>query len=370
MRTDELDFHLPERLIATTAAEPRDSARLMVCDRATGSVHHRRVSDLPGLGLVGDGDLMVVNRTAVLPARFEATRAGTGGRVTGLYLGHDDAGLWTAMLKSGGRPRIGERLQLGDACELELLSPRGGGRWRLRPRDLAGEPMPIDASLEVLRRVGLPPLPPYLLRARERAGGPADLPGDAERYQTVFADRSAASQRSVAAPTAGLHLTEAVLAGLRAAGVRTEAVTLEVGPGTFLPVRADELAEHPMHAERWHAPAATLDALRASRAAGGRVLAIGTTSVRTLESLPFPLPEPAPTAGLAGETDLFIRPDAGFAFRNTDLLLTNFHLPRSTLLALVAALPGVGLDRLLGWYEEAIGEAYRFYSFGDAMVVV
>ena len=367
MRTDELDFFLPEGLIATEAAEPRDAARLMLCDRATGRVSHHRVADLPGL--LRPGDLMALNETSVLPARFLAERVATGGRVSGLYLGHDAGGRWVAMLKSGGRPGPGESVRLGPGLSLELLEALGGGRWRLRPHGPGGEPLDAEASLAALRAVGLPPLPPYITRARERGGGPADLPGDAARYQTVYADPAPEARRSVAAPTAGLHLTEAVFAGLRAAGVGTAALTLEVGPGTFLPVKADELDDHPMHAERWRVPGPTLAALAATRAAGGRVLAVGTTSVRTLESLPAPLPDPPPAGGLSGETSLFIRPGAGFAFRHTDLLLTNFHLPRSTLLALVAALPGVGLERLLGWYAEAVAEGYRFYSFGDAMLV-
>ena len=302
MRTDELDFHLPDRLIATTAAEPRDAARLMVCDRATGRVTHRTVADLPGLGLLGPGDLLVVNETSVLPARFAGTRAGTGGRVTGLYLGHDEAGVWTAMLKSGGRPVEGAVVELGDTLRLELLAPLGGGRWRLQPRNAAGEPLDAEASLTALRAVGLPPLPPYITRARERAGDAADRADDAARYQTVFADPRPEAARSVAAPTAGLHLTPAVLDALDAAGVGRAAVTLEVGPGTFLPVKADVLDDHPMHAERWHASAATLAALAANRRAGGRVLAVGTTSVRTLESLPCPLPDPPPAAGLSATT--------------------------------------------------------------------
>lgn len=370
MRTDELDFHLPDRLVATSAAEPRDAARLMVCDRATGRTTHRTVADLPGLGLLGPGDLLVVNETAVLPARFSGVRESTGGQVTGLYLSHDGQGRWTAMLKSGGRPAAGETLELSPTLRLELLAALGGGRWQLQPRDGQARPLDAEASLAELRLVGLTPLPPYITRAREKAGGPADQPGDAERYQTLFADPRPEAQRSVAAPTAGLHLTPAVLGGLEAAGVSRAAVTLEVGPGTFLPVKADDLADHPMHAERWRVSAETLARLAATRAGAGRVLAVGTTSVRTLESLPHPLPQPPPAAGLSGETDLFIRPDAGFVFRHTDLLLTNFHLPRSTLLALVAALPGVGLPRLLGWYQEAIAENYRFYSFGDAMIVV
>ncbi len=236
-------------------------------------------------------------------------------------------------------------------------APRGSHSTR-KPRSPRSAPLACPRCRRTSRR------------ARERAGDAADLPGDAARYQTVFADPRPEAARSVAAPTAGLHLTPAVLDALAAAGVGRAAVTLEVGPGTFLPVKHDVLDDHPMHAERWHASAATLGALATNRRAGGRVLAVGTTSVRTLESLPSPLPDPPPAAGLSDDTNLFIRPDAGFTFRNTDLLLTNFHLPRSTLLALVAALPGVGLDRLLGWYAEAIAEGYRFYSFGDAMVVV
>jgi len=217
----------------------------------------------------------------------------------------------------------------------------------------------------VLERVGTTPIPPYIRKARKQDGGAEDRPEDPLRYNTVFAQQPG----SVAAPTAGLHFTPELLAKLEAMGVRLVAVTLHVGPGTFAPVKADFLSDHPIHSEQIAVTAQAIQALLETRTNGGRILVVGTTSVRCLESLPQDLAAYAQT-GYSGDTRLFIRPDDdAFRFRFTDFLLTNFHLPRSTLLALVAALPGVGLDRLLAAYREAVARDYRFYSYGDAMLV-
>lgn len=360
MRTDELDYELPAERIATAPAEPRDAARLMVIHRATGVIEHRHVRDLPTLGVLRAGDVMVVNRTRVLPAYFEATRSGTGGRVRGLYLRTDEAGDWHAMLESRGTLTAGETLTFAEGSTLTLVEPLGRGQWRGRLSSALTVP-------ELLAKVGQPPLPPYIRKERRKAlgnGGGAEFQQeDSERYNTVYAKEPG----SVAAPTAGLHLTPAVLDDLAAAGVQRAEVVLHVGLGTFEPIRADTLAEHRMHREWLHVPAETVAALRAARERGGRVAPVGTTTVRALESLPADLNEAE--RGYTAETGIFIYPDAGHVFRFADAVMTNFHLPRSTLLAMIASLPGVGLPRLKAWYDVAIVEGYRFYSYGDAMLL-
>ncbi len=367
MRTDELDYHLPPELIATQPAHPRDAARLMVIHRATETVHHRQVFDLttliaqsspiPGPGA---GDLLVFNRSRVLPARFDTRRVATGGSVTGLYLSSRGR-TWQAMLESGGRLRPGERLGMGELAELELVRSLGGGAWEA---NLLGE----LETFALLERIGQPPLPPYIRKARRERAESEISQADTERYNTVFA----AEPGSVAAPTAGLHFTPALLADLESRGVRLAYLTLHVGLGTFAPVRSDQLEDHAIHEEWVSIPAETIAALREVRRAGGRIIPVGTTSVRALESLAAELPPPG--RDWSTSTSLFITPrsdhDGAFPFRFTDALLTNFHLPRSTLLALVAALPGVGIERLLGWYRIAIDHEYRFYSYGDAMLLV
>ena len=393
MDTDALDYDLPPERIATAPVSPRDAARLMVCDRTTGEVHHRRVRDLPSLhaeGIPGPrrGDLMLTNTSRVVPARFFGTRSGTGGRVEGLFLAEEPTDThepshtlpcWRVMFETRGKLRTGETIALhrggglddgrGEARgenaasgphSLELLDAVGGGVWRcaLRSRDV-----PAD-TWSVLEAIGSTPLPPYIRKARRLAGMAERSSEDRERYNTVYAKEPG----SVAAPTAGLHFTPELLAALDAAGVRRMAVTLHVGPGTFAPVRSERLEDHAMHAERVEVPDEVVRAMAETRSRGGRVLAVGTTTVRAIESVPASAS--AKGEGMLGPTDLFITPDNGFAFRFTDALMTNFHLPRSTLLAMVSALPGVGVERLLAWYREAIDEGYRFYSYGDAMLVV
>ena len=367
VRTDALDYHLPDGLIATQAAEPRDSARLLLVRRDTQTIEHHRVSDLPSLGLFEAGDLMLVNQTRVLPAQLTGVRQATGGRVTGLFVDSDAMGRWRVMLESRGTLTAGETIQLtaeDDAAvhpaELELIEPLGNGQWQAQ---LQGE----DDTAAVLGRLGQTPLPPYIRKQRKKLGQGEITPGDQTRYNTVYAQ----SPGSVAAPTAGLHFTPALLDALEQMGVQRAAVDLHVGLGTFAPVRTDKLEDHAMHRESFTVPRQTLDAIVQARAAGRRLFVVGTTTVRALESLPDDALDAAShPQGITSSTNLFIRPDADFAFRYTDSLMTNFHLPQSTLLALVASLPGVGLDRLMEIYRAAVAEQYRFYSYGDAMLVV
>ncbi len=345
MRTADLDYHLPEHLIATHPADRRDAARLLV---ATDGRPPRDlfVHDLPSL--LQPGDLLVFNDTRVLPARFFGTRADTGGKVEGLYVETDPAGCWRVLLESRGKLQPGERIQLDDAHALQLIERRPDASWRAR---LDG-PLGTEALLEAVGRV---PLPPYIRKAR---GSDADADEDRRRYQTVYASDPGA----VAAPTAGLHFTPALLDELQAAGVASAYLTLHVGLGTFAPVRAARLEDHAMHAERFTVPAKTLEALRRARHEGRRIIPVGTTCVRALESLP----EPLPAREVRATTTLMIQPN--YKLRFVDGLMTNFHLPRSTLLALVAA--RVGLERLRELYAHAVASEYRFYSYGDAMLVL
>ena len=364
MRTDDLDYHLPPDRIATEAVEPRDAARMMVVRRprsassatAVAALEHHHVRDLPTLGVLQRGDLIVVNRTRVLPAYLQATRSATGGRVTGLFLDSPQPDLWTVMLESRGRLTPGERIDLDDQSSLTLIESLGRGQWRAR----LDSPLPTQALLE---KIGHTPLPPYIRKARRQHGQAELTSSDEQRYNTVFAREAG----SIAAPTAGLHFTSSLLAALETMGVRRAEVTLDVGLGTFEPIRSDDLEAHPIHRERLRVPAETIAALKETRRQGRRIIPIGTTTVRALESLPESLPD---QGDYLAETGLFIYPGADFAFRFTDSLMTNFHLPRSTLLAMIAALPQTGLDEVKRWYRVAIEQQYRFYSYGDAMLIV
>jgi S-adenosylmethionine:tRNA ribosyltransferase-isomerase len=337
------DYALPPDRIAQRPAEPRESARLLVLDRSGVPLRHAVVSDLPGL--LRAGDLLVVNATRVLPARLRGRKA-SGGVAEALLLGPlpEAAGRWRALLRCRGRLRPGLALHFGSGdagfeAELESLDEAGETVLRIAPG--------VDPY-----RAGEPPLPPYIRRS-------AHDPGDDDRYQTVFARVPGA----VAAPTAGLHLGPALLAALAAAGIERAEVVLHVGPGTFRPLRPADLAAGRLHAECYELPEATAAAVARTRARGGRVVAVGTTTTRVLEARARAGGEVA--AG-AGETDLFLRPGARFAV--VDALLTNFHLPRSSLLLLVAAF--AGRERLLAAYQEAVQGGYRFYSYGDAMLIL
>jgi len=336
VRAADFDYDLPAALIAQVPAASRTASRLLhVHD---GRLDDRSFTDLPGL--VGANDVVVVNDTRVVRARFEA-RKSSGGRVEALVervVAADEA---VVQLKASHAPRVGAVLALADGASATVLE-RDGGFFRLRFSGTG----PLDAWLD---RHGRLPLPPYIDRAPT-----AD---DLERYQTVYARAPGA----VAAPTAGLHFDAALLDRIAAGGARIVAVTLHVGAGTFLPVREEDVAAHRMHAERYAIPQATVDAIAGARAAGGRVLAVGTTTLRALESA-------AASGTLAagpGETELVIVP--GYRFRIVDRLLTNFHLPRSTLLMLVAAFAGTATVRAA--YAHAVAARYRFFSYGDAMLL-
>jgi len=350
LKITDFDYELPLERIAQLPARPRDSSRLMLLERGTGALSHHRFYDLPDL--LRPDDLVVVNDTRVIPAAFTASRA-SGARIEGIFLRVLADGLWEVLLQGRGRLREGQCLALADAAGAEratltLVGRGDGGSWHVRP------PAGTDA-VRLLEEVGRPPLPPYI----RRKGNDAALgAGDREDYQTIYACRDGA----VAAPTAGLHFTPRVLERLAARGIERAAVTLHVGVGTFQPVRVDRLADHRMHEEFADISPEAAARINRARAAGRRIVAIGTTTVRALES----------SAGEGGVqaggrwTDIFIRPP--HRFRAVDTLVTNFHLPRSTLLVLVSAF--AGRERILAAYAEAVREGYRFYSYGDAMLIV
>ncbi len=352
---DEYDYALPPERIAQRPVEPRDASRLLVLDRPTGSWRDARFPDLAGF--LAPGDLLVVNDTRVFPARLFAEGDG-GGRVEFLLTrpaGSDDperaAGTeWWALARPARRARPGRRLALvapGTDSAVEVLEVGDAGARRIR-LDVPGDPWAwISAHGHV-------PLPPYIQRP--------DEPDDRDRYQTVYARRRGA----VAAPTAGLHFTLELLDALERRGIGRATLTLHVGPGTFRPVVAERIADHVMESEWYEVPAETTEAVARARAAGGRVVAVGTTTVRALESAARASGTVAPGGGVSGWTDLTIVP--GHEFRLVDAMVTNFHLPCSSLLLLVAAF--TGRERILAAYRHAVEAGYRFYSYGDAMLIV
>ena len=331
---DDFDYHLPPALIAQAPLAERAASRLLVLD--CGQLQDRAIADLPAL--LHPGDLLVMNDTRVLHARLLGLKA-SGGQIEVLVERPLGGAEVLAQVRASKPPRAGSRLLLEDTLEVEVLG-REGEFYRLR--------FPGDA-VELIERHGRLPLPPYIEHPATAA--------DEERYQTVFAREKG----SVAAPTAGLHFDPPLLAALAARGIATAQVTLHVGAGTFQPVRVHNLADHRMHRERYSVPQATVDAIAACRSRGGRVVAVGTTTLRTLETA---AQSGALTAG-SGESELFVTP--GFAFRVVDILLTNFHLPKSTLLMLASAFGG--LDDIRAAYRHAIAHSYRFFSYGDAMLI-
>jgi S-adenosylmethionine:tRNA ribosyltransferase-isomerase len=344
MRTDDLDFNLPPELIAQSPPPDRAASRLLHYRRADRSITHRAFSDLPSL--LRPGDLLVFNDARVIPARFTLRKA-SGGRVEGLFLADEGGGgAWRVMLKNLGRVDPAVALAFADDPQLgvRVLEQLAGGEYRIRVE--SDEP-----ALVILARLGRMPLPPYIRREKEHD---ARDDADRERYQTVYA-RAAGS---VAAPTAGLHFTEPLLAELDRRGVHRTFLTLHVGLGTFKPVTAERLEDHAMHEEAYTIPPETADAVNAAKRDGRRIIAVGTTSARVLESQP---PD-EPFAPKTDRTRIFIYPP--YTWRHVGALITNFHLPRSTLIALVAAF--VGLEEQHRIYREAIEHRYRFFSYGDA----
>lgn len=342
-RTSDYDFALPASLIAQAPLARRDASRLMVVDRAAGTIAHRGFADLPSL--MAPGDAVVVNTTRVLRARLLGTR--DSGRPAEVLLLRDlGDGTWEAMVRPGGKLGAGRRVTVAPDLAVEVLGVLAERRTRQVRLHAAG-----GDAMAAVERHGHVPLPPYIARA--------DTTEDAERYQTVYARQAG----SVAAPTAGLHFTPEVLAAVAARGVTRAEVLLHVGAGTFKPLDVEDPAEHVMHEEWYEVRPEAADAVNAARAAGGRAWAVGTTSVRTLESA-------ADAAGRvqpgSGDTALFIRPP--YRYRAVDAIVTNFHLPRSTLIMLVAAF--AGYDLTMRAYREAVRSGYRFYSYGDAMAVV
>ncbi|MGI8649161.1 MAG: tRNA preQ1(34) S-adenosylmethionine ribosyltransferase-isomerase QueA [Rubrobacter sp.] len=327
MLTSELDYTLPEALIAQSPASPRDSSRLMVIDAASGEIEHRTFRDLPDY--LGPGDALVVNETKVIPARLKARRP-TGGAVELLFLRDRGGGVWEALARPSKRLKAGMKLTTGPEV-LTVVEEVGDGRWLVGGEDV----------LKTMLRFGQAPLPPYIV----------PLEGSESSYQTVYAKHPG----SAAAPTAGLHFTDATLAGVREAGADLVKVTLHVGTGTFTPVRTESLEDHEMHAEFYSVPAGAARVIDDRR----RTIAVGTTVARTLESR-------AASGRDTGDSRLFVYP--GYRWRAVDALVTNFHLPRSTLLAMVMSFGGTELIREA--YRVAVREEYRFFSFGDAMLIL
>ncbi|WP_152051363.1 tRNA preQ1(34) S-adenosylmethionine ribosyltransferase-isomerase QueA [Tautonia marina] len=343
MHTDDFDFHLPDDLIAQHPADRRDQSRLMIVHRDSGTIEHRVFAELPDL--LREGDLLVRNDSKVVPARLIGRREATGGRWEGLYLREHDRNVWELMTQTRGRPQPGEHILIDDGLRLQLLERLDDGHWLARALDLR-------PTFDLLETYGHIPLPPYIHRE-------SDTPQDRERYQTVYAS----APGSVAAPTAGLHFTEAIFDRLQALGVSIADVTLHVGPGTFRPIKTDRIEDHELHAEWVSLAPAVARRLNAGRSAGHRIVAVGTTATRVLETC---VGDTGTFRPYTGQTNIYLHP--GVPIRGVDALITNFHLPKSSLLVLVSALAGVELIRKA--YAEAVYQRYRFYSYGDAMLIL
>jgi S-adenosylmethionine:tRNA ribosyltransferase-isomerase len=349
MDVQEFDFDLPVDLIAQEPSTERDRARLLCMDRATGQIEHRSISDLPNL--LDPGDVLVLNDTRVFPARLLGRRVPSGGRVECLLIGRvpESADHWAALVHPGQRLGPGAQLMFeGDRIlQGEILAQRHYGRRIIRLWTPDGSP--VEDAVDAIGHV---PLPPYIKRM--------DLAADRDRYQTVYAQQ----RGSVAAPTAGLHLTHALLAALQARGVVRVDITLHVGYGTFQPVRVDRVEDHRLEPEHYEIRESAARQINLAVAEQRRVIAVGTTTTRTLEAVA--MAHDGRLAAGAGSTDLFIYP--GFEFRIVGGLMTNFHLPRSSLLMLVSAF--TGRERVLTAYSAAVAARYRFYSYGDAMLIL
>ena len=346
MLVSEFDFDLPDDLIAQYPIEPRDQARLMVIDRQKACWEHRTFAELPEL--LRPGDVLARNNTRVLPARLIGRRAATGGKWEGLFLRERPDQRWEILAKTRGHPATGEKIVVGENFQLVLEARGEGGSWIVA---LERDGQDDVSTVALLERFGQTPLPPYIRHGRE-----AD--GDRVAYQTVYAQHPG----SAAAPTAGLHFTQRVFDRLAECDIAWVDLTLHVGVGTFRPIETERIDDHVMHAEWAELSSLAAETLRSRRQTGGRIVAVGTTAARTLETAA----DGGELQAFSGETSLFIRP--GHVFRGVDALITNFHLPRSSLLVLVSTLAGIELTRAA--YAEAIRCRYRFFSYGDAMLIL
>lgn len=339
MKKSDFYFDLPEELIAQTPMEQRDASRLLCLDKQTGALEHRHFYDLPEL--LREGDCLVLNNSRVLPARLIGMRP-TGGAVELVLLRDLGENRWECLSRPGRKTKPGQRILFGDGELQAVVEETVSGGNRVVRFEYEG------IFLEVLERLGRMPLPPYIRQELK----------DPERYQTVYSKELG----SAAAPTAGLHFTQELLETIRKKGVLTEFVTLHVGLGTFRPVKEEEIEDHEMHSEFCIIPSETAEAVNRTKENGGRVIAVGTTSCRTLESFSK---DDGTLEASSGWTDIFIYP--GYRFKCIDALITNFHLPESTLIMLVSAL--AGREHILNAYQTAVAERYRFFSFGDAMMI-
>ncbi len=343
MKTSLFDYSLPEELIAQYPLARRDESRLMVLNRGTRDIQHTTFARLPEF--LSAGDLIVLNNTKVIPARLIGRKEKTGGKVEVLLLSPRDEGLWEAMVKRSSRMNPGTRVIFGDGRLTAKILGKTEDQGRLIQFEHNGD------LRTLLEEFGRPPLPPYIKREAEN--------DDRERYQTIYAKNDGA----VAAPTAGLHFTEALLARMEAGDIKKTELTLHVGLGTFLPVRTENVEEHNLHAEHIEIAPEAARRINETRASGGRIVAVGTTVVRSLESSSDASGHVCPRSG---STDIFIYP--GYEFRAVDVLVTNFHLPMSTLLMLVSAF--ADREFIMEAYREAVKRQYRFYSYGDAMLIL
>ena len=341
MNVSEFDFYLPETLIAQHPIEPRDASRLMVLNRVSGGIEHHRFRDL--VSLLKTGDVLVINNTRVIPARLIGEKEGTEGKIEVLLLRKFELNIWEALVKPGKRLKVGQKVRFGGGILIgELLDILDNGNRKIQ--------FTYSGVFEtILDTLGQMPLPPYITAQLE----------DQERYQTVYSKESG----SVAAPTAGLHFTAELLGDLRKKGIEIVEILLHVGLGTFRPVKVENIEDHPMHSEYYRADLEAAEQINRAKQEGRRVIAVGTTAARTLETVGNDQGKVVPGAGW---TDIFIYP--GYTFKVVDVLLTNFHFPKSTLIMLVSALAGRELT--LKAYELAVAERYRFYSFGDAMLIL
>lgn len=340
MTVNDFDYELPEELIAQTPLTQRDHSRLLVLHRLTGAIEHRHFYDI--VEYLNPGDLLVVNDSKVIPARIFGTRAGTGGVVEVLLLKALEENVWEVLVKPGKKARPGQILEFQEGMTGEILEILEDGKRKIRFAHNA------STIYEVLDRIGKMPLPPYITEQLKDQG----------RYQTVYAKELG----SAAAPTAGLHFTDELMDRIRAKGIEIASVTLHVGLGTFRPVKVENVSDHIMHSEYFSIPEKTIERIKETKERGGRVISVGTTATRTLESgFDYDLNCVFPK----GDTDIFIYP--GYEFKVIDCLITNFHLPKSTLMMLVSAL--AGKDKIMAAYAEAVNEKYRFFSFGDAMLI-